>query len=118
MVVMEKKRFLYRHDQSESYQIIGDIQGADAIVIDDVISTGGTIANSAISLVATGAASVTVLATHGVLAGKATELLSHTNISRVILSDTINISKEKQTNNMEIVSTAPIIAESIQAIVG
>ena len=118
MVVMEKKRFLDRHDQSESYQIIGDIKGADAIVIDDVISTGGTIANSAQSLMVAGASSVTVLATHGVLAGKATELLSHPNITKVILSDTINISKEKQSTNMEIVSTAPIIAEAIQTIVG
>ena len=118
LVVMEKKRFLDRHDQSESYQIIGDIKGADAIVIDDVISTGGTIANSAQSLMVAGASSVTVLATHGVLAGKATELLSHPNITKVILSDTINISKEKQSTNMEIVSTAPIIAEAIQTIVG
>ncbi|MBI5614372.1 ribose-phosphate diphosphokinase, partial [Candidatus Gottesmanbacteria bacterium] len=118
MIVMEKKRFLDKHDQSESYQIIGNIAGCDAIVIDDVISTGGTIANSAKSLMDAGAASVTVLATHGVLAGKAPELLSTKNIHRVILSDTIFISREKQTKNMEIVSTAPIIAQCIKTIIG
>lgn len=117
MIVMEKKRFLDKHDQSESYQIIGDIAGSDAIVIDDVISTGGTIANSAKSLMEAGAASVTVLATHGVLAGKAPELLSTPHIEHLIVSDTIYIPKEKQTKNMEIVSTAPIIAQCINTIV-
>lgn len=117
MIVMEKKRFLDKHDQSESYQIIGDIAGSDAIVIDDVISTGGTIANSAKSLTEAGAASVTVLATHGVLAGKAPELLSSEHIHHLIVSDTIFIPKEKQTKNMEIVTTAPIIAQCIKTIV-
>ena len=118
MIVMEKKRFLDRHDQSESYQIIGDIAESDAIVIDDVISTGGTIANSAKSLKEAGAASVTVLATHGVLAGKAPELLSSPDISRLIVSDSIAIPKEKLTRNMDIMTTAPLIAECIRTIVG
>lgn len=117
MVVMEKKRYLDRKDKSESYQIIGDVAGRDAIIVDDVVSTGGTIAHSAQSLRDAGAVSVTVLVTHGVLAGEAVAKLTGAPIDHIVVTDTIAIPKEKQIPNMHTASVAPLLADAIRAIV-
>lgn len=117
MVVMEKKRYLDRNDKSEAFQIIGDVAGLDAIIVDDVVSTGGTIVHSAQSLKDAGAASITVLATHGVLAGNAVKNLSGAPIDRIVLTDTIAIPKEKQFEKLRTISVAPLLADAIRAIV-
>lgn len=117
MVVMEKKRFLDRHDTSESFQIIGDVQGMDAIIVDDVISTGGTIVHSALSLKEAGTKSVTVLASHAVFAGEAAKKLSDSSIDTLIVTDTIPLSKEIVFPKLRVVSVAPIIADVISSMI-
>lgn len=117
MVVMEKKRFLDRHDTSESYQIIGNVQGMDAVIVDDVISTGGTIAHSAQSLKDAGTKSVTVLASHAVFAGEAVKKLSAAPIDTLTVTDTIRLPKEKLFPKLHIVSVAPLIADAISSMI-
>lgn len=117
MVVMEKKRFLDRHDTSESFQIIGEVKGMDAIIIDDIISTGGTIAHSAKSLKDAGTRSVTVLASHAVFAGDASQKLSDAPIDTLAVTDTIQLPKEKLFPKLRIVSAAPLIADAISSII-
>ncbi|MDP1722524.1 MAG: ribose-phosphate diphosphokinase [Candidatus Gottesmanbacteria bacterium] len=117
MVVMEKKRFLDRHDTSESFEIIGNVKGMDAVIIDDVISTGGTIAHSAESLKEAGTASVTVLASHAVFAGEAKEKLSTAPIDTLIVSDTIQLPKEKLFPKLRFISVAPLIADAIASMI-
>ncbi|MBI3385941.1 ribose-phosphate pyrophosphokinase [Candidatus Gottesmanbacteria bacterium] len=118
MVVMEKKRYLDRFDKSESFQIIGDVAGRDIIIIDDIISTGGTILTSVQSLKEAGAKSVNVFATHGVLAGHAVENLKDAALERIVLTDTIAISKDKFFPGLEVASVAPLIASAIERMVG
>ena len=118
MVVMEKKRFLDRHDTSESFQIIGDVTGKTAIIVDDIISTGGTIAHSATSLKDAGAQGVIVAATHGVLAGDAVGNLTRAPIDRILLTDTIVISSEKKIAKLQVVSVAPLLADAISQMIG
>lgn len=117
MVVMEKKRYLDRHDTSEAFQVIGDVKGRDAIIIDDVISTGGTIANSAVSLKDAGARSVTVLASHPVLAGEAVRKLTDAPVDRLIVTNTIFLPKKKLFKKLRTVSVAPVIADAISRII-
>ena len=117
MIVMEKKRFLDRHDTSEAFQIIGDARGMDANIIDDVISTGGTIANSARSLVDAGTKSVTVLASHAVFAGEAVQKLSESPIDLLIVTDTIQLPKEKLFPKLRVASVAPLIADAISSMI-
>ena len=117
MVVMEKKRFLDRHDTSESFQIIGDVKGMDAIIVDDVISTGGTIAHSATSLKDAGTRSVTVLASHAVFAGEAVRKLSDSPIDTLVVTDTIQLPKDKLFSKLRVVSAAPLIADAILSII-
>lgn len=117
MIVMEKKRYLDRHDTSESFQIIGDVRGKTALIIDDIISTGGTIANSAQSLIQAGATSVLVFATHGVLAGDARAKLQSSPIDTIVITNTIDVPKEKLFPKLRIVSIAGILADAISQVV-
>ncbi len=117
LVVMEKKRYLDKHDHSESFQIIGEVKGKHAVVIDDMISTGGTIVECAKSLVEAGATGVTVLVTHGVLSGQASQNLADAPIDEVVITDTIAIPKERQFDTLSQASVAPLIADAIRNIV-
>jgi ribose-phosphate pyrophosphokinase len=116
MVVMEKKRYLDKHDSSDAFQIIGEVKGKTAYIIDDIISTGGTIVHSAVSLKSAGATKVVVFATHGVLAGEAVDKLSSSVIDELILTNTIHIPDAAQFSKLRIVSVAPIIADAISRI--
>ncbi len=117
MVVLEKRRFLDKHDTSETYQIIGDVDGKTAIVIDDIISTGGTTEQSAEALRNAGCTSVVVLASHGVFAGEAVSRLSHAPIETVVCTNSIDHSKERQFDKLHIVSIAPLVADAISTLV-
>lgn len=117
MVVMEKKRFLDRHDKSESFQVIGDVKGCDALIIDDVISTGGTIVHSGRSLKDAGAKTVTVLASHAVLAGDAIKKITAAVLDRLIVTNTISVPKEKYVDKLSIVTVAPLLADAIQKVI-
>jgi len=118
MVVMEKKRFLDRHDESEAFQIIGNVKGKSVVIVDDVISSGGTIINGAESLKNAGAKSVTVLVTHAVCAGDAFERLAKAPIDHLIMTDTINWSGKIMPSFVEVVSVASEIADAITTIIG
>lgn len=117
MAFMEKKRFLDRNDTTEAVQIIGDVKGRDAIVFDDMIASGSTIAGGAPALKDAGATSVTFAATHAVLAGPAVERLGLPAIDHVILTDTIAITKEKQFPKLTIVSVAPLLVRAISTMI-
>jgi ribose-phosphate pyrophosphokinase len=117
MVVMEKKRYLDKNDTSEVFQVIGDVKGKTAIIVDDIIATGGTTVQGAKSLKNAGASSVIVMTTHGVLAGDAVKNLTTAELDRVIVTDSINIPKEKNFPKLDVVSIAPIIADAILTIV-
>jgi ribose-phosphate pyrophosphokinase len=117
MIVMEKKRYLDRHDTSQSFQIIGDVKGKTAIIVDDIISTGETIVHSAESLKAAGAKRVFVYATHAVLAADASEKLKSSAIDELMVTDTIVTPKEKQFPKLHIISVAPLLADAISRVV-
>jgi len=117
LAVMEKRRFLDRHDTSETYQIIGDVAGKTAIICDDVISTGGTTVQAAISLKNAGATKIYATTTHGVFAADAVKKLMDSPIERVFAANTINIPKEKQFDKLTMVSVAPLLADAISTLV-
>jgi len=117
MAVMEKKRFLDRHDQTETFQIIGEVKGKSVIIIDDVISSGSTIINGTASLKREGALSVTVLATHAVCAGDAFDQLSRSQIDHLLLTDTIDWSGKTLPPFVTFTSVASHIADSISTII-
>ena len=92
------------------------IGGKRPIIIDDMISTGGTIARCVGALLEKGALpDVRVVATHGVFVGRALEYLAHPAISEVVTTDTIPPPAEPPAN-LRVVSIAPLLAEAIRRI--
>lgn len=102
------------HGKSKVMGISGKVKGKVAFLVDDMIDTGETIVNAVKALKKRGAKDVYICATHGVLSKKAKENLNCKEIKEVILTDSIQIPKEKLNANITILSIAPYIAASIK----
>jgi ribose-phosphate pyrophosphokinase len=114
MAIIDKRRVA----DTEVVQglVVGDVKGRDAIIFEDEISTGGTLAASVKTLASTGVKSIHVGATHGVLCGPAVKRLVDSPIKSVAVTDTVHIPPEKQTEKVQILSVAPLFAEAIRRI--
>ena len=97
-------------------EVIGEVEGRLCILADDMIDTGGTIVSAADLLMARGATEVWAMATHGVLSGPAIERHEKSVISRVVLTNTLPLPKEKQIAKIEVLSVAKILADALAAV--
>jgi ribose-phosphate pyrophosphokinase len=93
--------------------VSGDVNGRDCVVVEDIITTGGTIAKLATALRTQGANKVLVAATHPVLTGNAVERLKNAGIDEVIVTDSVPIPPEKLGPPLTVLSVAPLLAEAI-----
>ncbi len=100
-------------DQSEVIAVSGDVKGRDCVVVEDIITTGGTVAKLALALRAQGANKVLIAATHPVLTGDAIDRLRKADVEEVIVTDTVPISAEKLGPPLKVLSVAPLLAEAI-----
>lgn len=101
-----------RPDVTETLDMVGDVEGKVAIIVDDMISTGGTLVQAAKMLTERGAARIHVAATHGIFAANALELLADSPIDRIVVTDTIPLPAHA-VGRIEVVSVAPLLAEAI-----
>ena len=109
---------LHKHRKSGTEtavtHVVGDVRDRPCLIIDDMISTGGTIADSIQALLDMGArADITVAATHGLLLEGAQERLSHAAIRRVFVTDTID-NGPRSWSNLRVVSIASLLADAIR----
>ena len=102
-------------NKAEVMDVVGDLEGKDAIIVDDIIDTAGTLTAAANILINRGAKRVIACATHGIFSGPAIERLTNSEIEKVIVTNTLPV-YEKQFNKLEIVSIAPLIGEAIKRI--
>ena len=114
LAIIDKRR--PEHGVAEVLNIIGDVKGKNAILVDDIIDTAGTIAESAKTLIKEGVKSVYVCATHPVFSGQAVERLNDKSVEEVIITNTIFIPSNKIISKMKVISLAPLLAESIKRI--
>jgi ribose-phosphate pyrophosphokinase len=114
IAIIEKRR--PKANVSEVMNVIGDIEGKNVVLIDDIIDTAGTITKAASVLKNFGAQKVYGCATHGVLSGPAIERINESELEKFIISDTIPLSPEKQSEKIEIVSVSGLFAEAIKRI--
>jgi ribose-phosphate pyrophosphokinase len=100
---------------AEVLDIIGDVKGKRAIIVDDIIDTAGTVCAASELLLSKGASRVDVVATHGLLSGPAVERLRKSPIEEVVITNTIP-AEHKNLEKLKIVSLAPLIGEAIKRI--
>ncbi|MFA5641475.1 MAG: ribose-phosphate diphosphokinase, partial [Bacteroidales bacterium] len=101
-----------------SMTAIGDVEGKNIVIIDDMIDTAGTITKAADMLMEKGAISVRALATHAVLSGPAFERIAKSDLKEVIISDTIPVkpSPDKDMTKIKVLSVADIFADVIDKV--
>ncbi len=99
-------------DATETLDMVGDVEGKIAIIVDDMISTGGTLVEAAEMLKSRGARSIQVAATHGIFAGDAVERIVASDIERMFVTNTLPLPKSTD-GNVEVISVAPLLAEAI-----
>ena len=112
--LIDKRR--YAPNKAEVSHLIGDLEGKDVLIIDDMIDTAGTTVSAAQAAMDKGAKSVIAVATHGVLSDPAIARLKEAPIKELIITDTISLKKEKQLPKMKIVSVANVFGEAIKRI--
>ena len=100
-------------EQSEALAVAGNVEGRDCVVVEDMITTGGTAAAIANMLRGHGARRVLFAVTHGVLTNGASERLLAAPIDEVIVTDSIPIGPEKRGERITVLSVAPLLADAI-----
>ena len=115
IAIVDKRR--PKAGESEVMNIIGDVDGKDCIILDDIIDSAGTICNAADKLIEIGAKSVTAYVTHGVLTGKALSRIKDSKLKEVVITDTINNTENvKELEKVRIIPISVLLGEAIRRI--
>jgi len=99
---------------AEITSVIGDVDGKNCILNDDMIDTAGSITAGTSALMKNGAKSIHVCATHGIFSGPAYERIEHCkDIEEVVVCNTVPVPLERQTGKIKTISVAPLFARAI-----
>ena len=115
LAIIDKRR--PEPNKAEVQNIIGDVNGKIAIMVDDIIDTAGTLIAGASALIAAGATKVYAAATHAVLSGPAIERIDDSPITEVVVTDTIALDPNKKSPKITQLSIGPLLGQSILHIV-
>ncbi len=116
LAIVHKRRLKGLKNAVEAKDVVGEVEGRDCVLIDDMIDTAGTICSAAELLVERGARSVSAAATHGVFSGPAVDRLKNSVLDKVIVTDTLPMPSDKQFDKLVVLSVAPLIADAIRAV--
>lgn len=114
LAIIDKRR--PKANISQVMNVIGDVEGRDCIIVDDMIDTAGTLAKAASALKKKGATSVIAYATHPVFSGSAYENIDNSELDEVIVTDTIPLSADKSSKKVRVISIASLLAETMRRI--
>jgi ribose-phosphate pyrophosphokinase len=114
LAIIDKRR--PRPNHSEVVNVVGEVDGRDCILTDDMIDTAGTVAEASRALKKLGAKDVYVCATHALLSGPAVERLSDAPITEVTVTDTVRIPEEKRFPQLLILSVGDLLSKAIRYI--
>ncbi len=115
MAIVDKRRY-GDDDRAVATNLIGDVEGKVALIVDDEISTAGTMVEAAEFVMRHGALSVEAAAVHPILCGPAVERLSKSQIASLVVTDTIPVAQSKRMDKLTVLSVAPLFAQAIKAI--
>ncbi len=116
IAILHKRRDPTQHNVAETLDVIGDVEGRTAVLIDDMIDTAGTIVGAAALLKERGAERVIACATHPLFSGPAVERLNDSVIERVVVTNTIPLPSDLQMDKLVVLSIAPILASALRAV--
>jgi len=116
MAIIDKRR--PKANEAEVMNIIGDIEGKECVIVDDMIDTAKTLCKAAEALKKQGAVTVSAYATHAVFSNQAIERLNDSSLDEVVITDTIPLSEEmvQKSTKIRTVSIAALMAETIRRI--
>ena len=115
LAIVDKRR--PRANESEVMNLIGDVEGRTALLVDDMVDTAGTLCSAANALKERGAKKVVAYSTHAVLSGKALDNIRQSELDELVVTDTIPLSKEAQSiSKIRQLTIADLLAESIRRV--
>jgi ribose-phosphate pyrophosphokinase len=115
LAIVDKRR--EGPNKSEVLNIIGEVEGRDCILFDDIVDTAGTLCNAAEALLKNGAKSVSAYVTHGVLSGPAIERITASSLTSMVITNSIAASDAaRHAKKIRAISVAPLLAEAIKRI--
>jgi ribose-phosphate pyrophosphokinase len=103
-------------NQVQILQVIGELEGKRAVLVDDIIDTGGSIVSAAEAVQESGVSEVYAYATHPVFSGSAVDRLQASSIREVVVTDTIPLPESKRRPKIRVLSIAPVLAEAIRRV--
>ena len=117
LAIVDKRR--ERAGESEVMNIIGDVEGRECFMIDDIVDSAGTLCNASDALIKQGATKVYSYVTHGVLSGKAVERVNNSSLTKLLITDTIEESDAvKKSDKINVISISSLLGEAIKRISG
>ena len=115
LAIVEKRR-LGNEDRTEVMNIIGEVRGKTAVIIDDEIDTAGSLMEAVGALEAEGATAIMSCATHGVFSGGALERIAASPLTEIVVTDTVPLPPEATDPRITVLSVAPLFGEAIKRI--
>jgi ribose-phosphate pyrophosphokinase len=115
LAIIEKRRE-GNDDRAEVMNVIGEVRGKRAIIVDDEIDTGGTLVETTKALEREGAREIYGCATHGVLSDPAIDRIRDSALSEVVITDTIPLRAANKLDKIKVLSVAPLVGEAITRI--
>ncbi len=112
--IIDKRR--PAHNVAEVLNVVGDVNGKNCLLTDDMVDTGGTLANAVKALKERGARAVYAAATHALLSGNAAERLSAAPLEEFVVTNTIHIPEERRFEGLKVLSVAGLLANAIEYI--
>jgi ribose-phosphate pyrophosphokinase len=115
LAIVEKRR-LGNEDRTEVLNIIGEVRGKTAVIIDDEIDTAGSLMEAVVALERAGSTAIYSCATHGVFSGGALERIAETPLTEIVVTDTVPLPPEATDPRITVLSVAPLFGEAIRRI--
>ena len=114
LAIVDKRRV--NDKQAEVMHIMGDVKGKNAVIVDDMVATAGSLVEAVDAIKKAGAKDVYAAITHAILCGPAIERLKKSNLKELVVTDTIPLAKGKILNKIKVLSVASLLGEAIKRI--
>lgn len=114
LAIVDKRRI--SPEMSEVMNILGDVRGKNAVIVDDLVATGGSLIEAAVAIKNAGVKDIYAAVTHPVLSGKAIESIDHSPLKGLVVTDTIPLDDSKKHPKIKSLSVASLLGEAIKRI--